>query len=150
VKTFAGEAASQLDFLKDGYGFAGTEVERGASPGTAVSVRYRRGDVTIEASLVLWHVGKTTWPPSGLSTRPMARCDAPSWPGTRPTPAARCAGHSGCIDKHCTPRWMPGPAAAMLRIRCPAALSHFFRLLTYPRDASNAANTSSCDLPQTL
>jgi hypothetical protein len=57
-KTFADEAARQLNFLKGQYGFAGPDVERGPSPGTTVSVRYRRGDITIEASLVLWYMGE--------------------------------------------------------------------------------------------
>ena len=54
VKTFADEAVRQLDFLKRKYGVAGPPVDHEARPGTAVSVSYRRGDVTIEASLVLW------------------------------------------------------------------------------------------------
>jgi hypothetical protein len=58
VKTFACEAVRQLDFLTERYGFAGPDIEHGTSPGTAVSVRYRRGDVTIEASLVLWYMGE--------------------------------------------------------------------------------------------
>jgi len=58
VKTFAGEAVRQLDFLKEQHGFAGPDIEHGTSPGTAVSVRYRPGDVTIEASLALWYMGE--------------------------------------------------------------------------------------------
>jgi hypothetical protein len=57
VKTFADEAVKELDFLKSQYGFAGPEVERGGSRGTMVSVSYRRGDVTIEVSLVFWYMG---------------------------------------------------------------------------------------------
>lgn len=57
-KTFPDEAIKQLDFLKNQYGFAGPEVERGASPGTTASVRYHRGGMAIEASLVLWYMGE--------------------------------------------------------------------------------------------
>jgi hypothetical protein len=57
-KTFAGEAIKQLDFLKNEYGFAGPDVDCGTGPGTAVNVRYHRGGTTIEASLVLWHMGE--------------------------------------------------------------------------------------------
>ena len=55
VKTFADEAVKELDFLKSQYGFTGPEVKRGASRGTMASVSYRRGKVTIEASLVFWY-----------------------------------------------------------------------------------------------
>jgi hypothetical protein len=58
VKTFAAEAAKKLDFLKDEYGFAGPDVQRGNGPGTVVSILYRRANVTIEASLVLWYMGE--------------------------------------------------------------------------------------------
>jgi len=57
-KTFADEATKQLDFVKSEYGFAGPEINRGETPGTSVSVRYHRADVTIEASLVLWYMGE--------------------------------------------------------------------------------------------
>ncbi len=57
-KTFAGEAIKQLGFLQAEHGFAGPDVEREASPGTTVRVRYRRDGITIEASLVLWYMGE--------------------------------------------------------------------------------------------
>jgi hypothetical protein len=57
-KTFTGEAIKQMDFLKNQYGFTGPNVDRGASPGTAVRVTYHRGDLAIEASLVLWYMGE--------------------------------------------------------------------------------------------
>ncbi len=57
-KTFADEAIKQLDFLKDQYGLAGPEVNRGVFPGTTVSVKYHRGAMTIDASLVLWYGGE--------------------------------------------------------------------------------------------
>src|SRR5690348_9116484 len=58
VKTFADEAIKQLDFMKDQYGFAGPDVDRGTSPGVCVSVSYHRDTITIEASLVLWYMGE--------------------------------------------------------------------------------------------
>jgi hypothetical protein len=57
-KTFAGEAVRRLAFLKDHHGFAGPDVSRGIYPGTIVSVSYHRGGITIEASLVRWHMGE--------------------------------------------------------------------------------------------
>jgi hypothetical protein len=57
-KTFAGEAHKRLSFLTDQFGFAEPHVERGASPGTAVAVRYRRRDIVIEVSLVFWYMGE--------------------------------------------------------------------------------------------
>jgi hypothetical protein len=58
VKTFADEAIRQLEFLKDQYGFAGPDVDRGTRPGTPVSVSYNRDSVTIEASLILRYMGE--------------------------------------------------------------------------------------------
>jgi hypothetical protein len=57
-KTFAGEAVKQLSFLTDQCGFAEPDVERGAGPGTTVTVRYRCRDIVIEVSLVLWYMGE--------------------------------------------------------------------------------------------
>lgn len=57
MQAFTGEAAKQLEFLNQ-HGFAGPDVEHGTSPGTAATIRYRRGDVAIEASLVLWYRGE--------------------------------------------------------------------------------------------
>jgi hypothetical protein len=57
-KTFADEAIRQLDYLRTQHGFAGPEVNHATFPGTIVSVRYHRGTVTLEASLVLWYMGE--------------------------------------------------------------------------------------------
>lgn len=57
-KTFAGEAAKQLDFLRTEHGFAGPDVQRAAYPGTVARVGYHRRGITIEASLVLWYMGE--------------------------------------------------------------------------------------------
>jgi hypothetical protein len=59
VKTFVAEASSRFGTALEGLGFTGPEVEQGqdAHPLT-MSIRYRRGDVTVETFMVLAHGGE--------------------------------------------------------------------------------------------
>ena len=86
-KTFAGEAIKQLDFLKNQHSFAGPDVDHGTSPGTAVSVSYHRGGITIEASLVLWYMGEEYVATTQVATAPGS--------GARRTEIARNTAHTG-------------------------------------------------------
>jgi hypothetical protein len=86
-KTFADEAAKQLEFLKDQYGFAGPDVSRGTSPGTIVQVSYHRGGTTIEASLVFWYMGEEYVATEQVTDDPGG--------GTRRTQIARHTAHTG-------------------------------------------------------
>ena len=86
-KTFADEAIKQLEFLKDQYGFAGPDVSRGTSPGTAVRVSYHRGGTTIEASLVFWYIGEEYVATAQVTDDPGGR--------TRRTEIARHTAHTG-------------------------------------------------------
>lgn len=51
-QTFADEAVKQLDFLQ-GQGFAGPDVEHGVGPQTIISVRYQKGPMIFQVSLVV-------------------------------------------------------------------------------------------------
>jgi len=51
-QTFADEAVKQLDFLQ-GYGFKGPDVEHGAGNQTTISVRYQKGPMILQVSLVV-------------------------------------------------------------------------------------------------
>jgi hypothetical protein len=64
LKTFAAEATGRCTFLISEYGFAGPEINRTEQGVPEVSVRYTRGDVVVETSLVLYYMGEeyvTTW-----------------------------------------------------------------------------------------
>ena len=106
AKTFAGEAIKQLDFLKDQYGFAGPDVDRGTSPGVCVSVSYYRDTITIEASLVLCYMGEeyVAMPRVVHAPDGTARHGAPRSPTTPRTPAIRCVRPSSCRPKQCVPK----------------------------------------------
>lgn len=59
VKTFAAEARSRFDVILQELGFAGPEMDQNQDAYPLVMhVRYHRGDVTVDTSLVLAYAGE--------------------------------------------------------------------------------------------